>query len=162
MPGRVSNPTQLIHALRGRLEAVTLTVEENGAERRISGRLSPEDSTLGRKGVFVSGILFALRSTFRDVADIDFPEIEVHYVEDGSTGQASEIGAMDFLEQVDGKAVRSLQELADQLAAAEREQRPALLTLRRLDIAEEIGMSSIERTLQVEGLRWIGESQNRP
>jgi len=32
--------------------------------------------------------------------------------------------------------------------------------LRRLDIAEEIGMSSIERTLQVEGLRWIGESQN--
>ncbi|CAG0932503.1 MAG: trypsin-like serine protease [Rhodocyclaceae bacterium] len=162
MPGRVSNPTQLIHALRGRLETVTLTVEENGAERSISGRLSPADSTLNRNGVFVSGILFALRDTFREVADIAFPEIEVHYVEDGSTGQAIEIEAMDFLEQVDGRAVKSLQELSDLLATAVREQRPALLTLRRLDIAEEIGMSSIERTLQVEGLRWIGESQNRP
>lgn len=137
-------------------------MEENGAERRISGRLSPADSTLNRNGVFVSGILFALRDTFREVADIAFPEIEVHYVEDGSTGQAIEIEAIDFLEQVDGKPVKSLQELSDLLAAAAREKGPALLTLRRLDIAEDIGLSSIERTLQVEGLRWIGESQNRP
>jgi S1-C subfamily serine protease len=160
-PGRVTNPTQLIHALRGRLEQVTLTVEENGAERRISGRLSPTENILNRKGVFASGILFAPRDTLREVADIAFPEIEVHYVEDGSTGQAAEIEAMDFLEEVDGKAVGNLAELSDRLSAAAREKRPALLMLRRFDLAfgEVISISSIERRLDVEGLRWIGEGR---
>ena len=161
-PGRVTNPTQLIHALRGRLETVTLTVEENGAERRISGRLSPTENILNRKGVLASGILFASRDTLREVADIALPEIEVHYVEEGSTGQAAEIEAMDFLEEVDRKPVSNLAELADRLAAAASEKRPAMLMLRRFDLAGEVSMSSIERQLEVEGLRWIGEGQNRP
>jgi hypothetical protein len=72
-PGGVTNPTQLIHALRGRLETVALTVEENGAERRISGRLSPTENILNRKGVFASGVLFAPRETMREVADIARP-----------------------------------------------------------------------------------------
>lgn len=157
--GRVTNPTQLIHALRGRLETVTLTVEENGAERRISGRLSPAENILNRKGVFASGILFAPRDTLREVADIALPEIEVHYAEDGSTGQAAEIEAMDFLEEVDGKPVRNLTELAERLSAAAQEKRPAMLMLRRFDLAGEVSMSSIERRLDVEGLRWIGEGR---
>lgn len=161
--GRVTNPTQLIHALRGRLEKVTLTVEENGAERRISGRLSPTDNILKRKGVFVSGVLFAPRDTLHEIVDITLPKIEVHYVEEGSTGQAAEIEAMDFLEEVDGKAVGNLADLADRLAEAASEKRPAVLMLRRFDMAVgEIGMSSIERRLEVEGLRWIGEGQASP
>ena len=161
-PGGVTNPTQLIHALRGRLETVALTVEENGAERRISGRLSPTENILNRKGVFASGILFAPRETLRDVADITLPEIEVHYVEDGSTGEAADISATDFLEEVDGHRVSTITELEAYLAAGARDNRPVQLTLRRFDLAGVVSMSSIERRLDVEGLRWIGESQNRP
>ena len=155
--GRITNPTQLVHALRGRLDAATVVVEESGKEHRISGHLTPVKSVHNRQGVFASGILFADRNTLREVADIALPEIEVHYVEDGSSGQAAEIDAMDFLEEVDGQAVKGLPELADRLRVAEKENRPVLLTLRRFDIASEISMSSIERRLQIEGLRWLGE-----
>lgn len=158
-PGPVSNPTQLIHALRGRLETATLTVDENGTERRISGRLSPTAKVLERQGLFASGVLFAPRNTLREVADIGLPGIEVHFVEEGSTGQAGEIESMDFLEEVDGKPVETLTELANRLTAAASEKRPALLMLRRFDLAGEISMSSIERRLDVEGLRWIGEGR---
>ena len=161
-PGGVTNPTQLVHALRGRLETVALTVEENGAERRISGRLSPTENILNRKGVFASGILFAPRNTLRDVADIALPAIEVHYVEDGSTGEAADIAVTDFLEEVDGHRVSTITELEAYLAAGARDNRPVQLTLRRFDLAGVVSMSSIERRLDVEGLRWIGESQNRP
>ena len=161
-PGGVTNPTQLIHALRGRLETVALTVEENGAERRISGRLSPTENILNRKGVFASGILFAPRNTLRDVADIALPAIEVHYVEDGSTGEAADISVTDFLEEVDGHRVGTITELEAYLAAGARDNRPVQLTLRRFDLAGVVSMSSIERRLDVEGLRWIGDSQNRP
>ena len=161
-PGGVTNPTQLVHALRGRLETVALTVEENGAERRISGRLSPTENILNRKGVFASGILFAPRNTLRDVADIALPAIEVHYVEDGSTGEAADISATDFLEEVDGHRVSTITELEAYLAAGARDNRPVQLTLRRFDLAGVVSMSSIERRLDVEGLRWIGDSQNRP
>ena len=161
-PGGVTNPTQLVHALRGRLETVALTVEENGAERRISGRLSPTENILNRKGVFASGILFAPRNTLRDVADIALPAIEVHYVEDGSTGEAADIAVTDFLEEVDGHRVGTITELEAYLAAGARDNRPVQLTMRRFDLAGVVSMSSIERRLDVEGLRWIGESQNRP
>ncbi len=160
-PGRVTNPTQLIHALRGRLETVTLTVEENGAERRISGRLSPTENLLNRKGVFASGILFAPRNTLREVADIALPEIEVHYVEDGSTGQAAEISAVDFLERVDGYRVGSLAELEAYLAAGARDNRPVQLTLRRFDLDGGFGMSNIERELTVDKVQFIGEASAR-
>lgn len=158
---RIANPTQLVHALRGRLETATVVVEEDNKERRISGRLSPAENVMFRRGIFVSGILFATRDTLREVADIALPEIEVHYVEDGSTGQAAEIEAMDFLEEVDGKAVKELSELAALLENAEKEKRPALLTLRRFDLAGEIGMSSIERRLQIDGLHWVSERTGR-
>ncbi len=158
---RIANPTQLVHALRGRLETATVVVEEDNKERRISGRLSPAENVMLRRGIFVTGVLFATRDTLREVADIALPEIEVHYVEDGSTGQAAEIEAMDFLEEVDGKAVKELSELAALLENAEKEKRPALLTLRRFDLAGEIGMSSIERRLQIEGLHWVSESTGR-
>ncbi|MBK7135421.1 MAG: trypsin-like peptidase domain-containing protein [Rhodocyclales bacterium] len=157
VPGRITNPTQFVHAMRGRLDAATVTVEESGVEKRISGRLSPVENVLERQGVFASGILFANRETLREVSDISLPDIEVHYVEDGSTGQAAEIEPLDFLEQVDGHAVRTLSELSERLSVAQRENRPAMLTLRRFDIASEtIGMSSVERRLQIEDVEWIG------
>lgn len=155
---RIDNPTQLVHALRGRFKVATVVVEENSMERRISGHLSPSENILHRKGLFASGILFANRDTLREVADIALPEFEVHYVEDGSTGQSAEIEAMDFLEEVDGQAVKGLPELETLLRKAETENRSALLTLRRFDLSGEVSMSSIERRLQIEGLRWIGEA----
>ena len=158
---RIANPTQLVHALRGRLETATIVVEEGNKERRISGRLSPVENVLNRRGVFTSGVLFAARDTLREVADIALPEIEVHYVEDGSTGQAAEIEAMDFLEEVDGQAVKDLPELTTLLEKAEKENRPAMLTLRRFDLAGEISMSSIERRLQIDGVLWISEDKGK-
>ncbi len=160
-PGGVTNPTQLIHALRGRLETVALTVEENGAERRISGRLSPTENILNRKGVFASGILFAPREILHELADFVLPAIEVHYVEDGSTGQAAEIAAMDFLEEVDGNRVSTLDALEAYLAAGARDNRPVRLTLRRFDLYGGTGMSSIERELTVDKVRFIGEASAR-
>ena len=76
-------------------------------------------------------------------------------------GQAAEIAAIDFLEQVDGHRVSTLAELEAYLAAGARDNRPVRLTLRRFDLYGGTGMSSIERELTVDKVQFIGETSAR-
>ncbi|MBK6631444.1 MAG: hypothetical protein IPG33_10585 [Betaproteobacteria bacterium] len=110
---------------------------------------------------FVSGVLFALRDTFQRSGRHRLPEIEVPYVEDGSTGQAIEIEAMVFpgagRRQQGGEKPY---DLADHPQPAPRGSQAPCATHLAQATQEDIGMSSIEGgPCKVEGLRWIGESR---
>jgi S1-C subfamily serine protease len=111
---KIENETQLFHALRGRLDNVTLRIERDGKDVEIKGRLKPSPRALERTGTFVSGILFGPVG-MRDAAEVNVGKISVHYVEAGSQGQFSEIQRGDFLEEVDGAPVTNHEELFDVL-----------------------------------------------
>lgn len=152
---KIENETQLMHALRGRLDDVQLRVERDGNEIVVKGRLKPAARVLDRTGTFVSGILFGSVG-MQDAAEINIGKITVHYVEAGSQGQFSEIVRGDFLEEVDGVAVKTHQELYE-LLAKKKPGSEVTVKLRRIEGGRGMIFTYIERKLRVTRLELMSE-----
>jgi S1-C subfamily serine protease len=119
---RIDNDTQLVHALRGRLDNFRLNVVRGGKEIELAGRLPPAARVMERRGILVGGVLIS-ESRYRDGPDVGAPLLVVHHVEPGSPGQSAEIGPGDLLETVAGQPVRSLEELASAIAEQAKSRR---------------------------------------
>ena len=151
---RIDNDTQLVHALRGRLDGFRLNVVRGGKEIELAGRLPPAARVMERRGILVGGVLIS-ESRYRDGPDVGAPLLVVHHVEPGSPGQSAEIGPGDLIEAVAGRPVRSLEELASALAEQGKTRRVAPVVLRRLGGGQRAYFSFLERPMPLTGIQLV-------
>jgi S1-C subfamily serine protease len=113
----IENEGQLIHALRGALDDINLTVRRDGETVTLEGRLLPAQRVVERRGIVFAGILLA-PGGFRDQAMLGLGhDIMVHAVRPGTDGQGAAITYYDYLVSIDGIQVRSLEQAYETLAA---------------------------------------------
>ena len=152
--GMIENETQLLHALRGRLNGSSLRVVRNGQEALVSGTKLPMPRVLESRGVYASGVLFA-PIAIRDANEISARGLMVHYVESGSIGESQDIERSDLLESVDGVAVTDVDALYARLNEARKNSRRVTLTFKKLT-GGEIMFAYTQRNLLIADLRIIG------
>ena len=154
--GAIENETQLLHALRGKLDNSSVTVLRDGAEIVVSGRKVALPRVLEKRGVYVSGVLFApAAAAIRDAGEIGAAGLMVHHVESGSIGESQEIQRRDLLETLDGARVTDIDHFYSRLVEAHEAGRRVTLTFRRLG-AGEVLFTYTQRRLSVADLRVIG------
>jgi S1-C subfamily serine protease len=159
VPGEIHNEGQLVHALRGHLDPVGLEIVRDGKDVTVSGRLLPVGEVTARRGVYVSGVLFA-PAGFRDNEELRVEQpLIVHSVEHGSLGQSMQIQKWDVLVKVDGKPVQGLEDLHERVRAAKQADRSVTLVLRRWSGARDQVYDYVERTLAIEEFQLVGGNQ---
>jgi S1-C subfamily serine protease len=152
--GRIENETQLLDALRGRLEGARIVVTRAGQELVLEGARPPMERVLETRGVYASGVLFGL-VTVRDAPEIGARGLMVHFVESGSVGESREIEKADLLEAVDGTPAPDLETLRAMLHDAAQSGRRVTLTLKRFAGGDSL-FSYTQRTLPVSEPQMIG------
>ena len=155
--GVIENETQLLHALRGRLDNSSLRVVRGGKETIVSGAKLPMRRVLEKRGVYSSGVLFG-PITIRDALEISAQGLMVHHVEPGSIGEAQEIEKSDLLEAVDGVPVLEVDDLHARLSEARSKRRRVTLTFKKLAGGDTL-FNYTQRNLPVGELRIIGPQQ---
>lgn len=152
-PGALHNPTQLLHALRGQLDNISLTVNRDGSPMTLQGRLPPVPSVLQRHGLYLSGLLIAPPG-FRDESEANLGRLlAIHYVEDGSLASARGFEVWDLLKSVDGKPFHEVETLHAYLA---QKTRPVRVVIKRLSDANDKLYEYHEYELPVENLGMVG------
>ena len=157
VPGRIENETQLVHALRGRLQSASVRVQRNGGAVSLNGSKPPLPRVMDQRGVYASGVLFG-PITVRDAEEIGLKGFMVHHVEPGSIGQAQEVVRADVLEAIDGKTVTDLDALYGALRDAAHERRRVELTLKRL-VGGEFAFAYTQRRIFVRDLQLVADNQ---
>jgi len=150
---RIENDTQLVHALRGRLDGFTLEVLRAGQPVQVRGRLPAAPRVMERRGILVGGVLIA-ESRYRDSPDVGAPSLVVHHVEPGSPGQSAEFNPGDLVESVAGQPVRTLDELSQVLGDLGT-RRVVPVVLRRLGGGQRAYFSFLERPMVLVGVERI-------
>ena len=156
---KIENETQLLHALRGRLDASSIRVSRNGEEMVLNGSKTPMPNVLAQRGVYASGVLFG-PVTFRDADEIRVRGFMVHHVEAGSLGESQEVGKSDLLEAIDGEKIEDFDQLHKRLADAHAKNSRLQITFKRFSGGDSM-FSYIERSLAVRDLRVIGPAEAR-
>ena len=154
--GRIENETQLMHALRGRLQGSHIRILRDGVALDLNGSKAALPRVLERRGVYASGVLFG-PVMIRDAAEINVHGFMVHHVEPGSIGEAQEVARSDVLEALDGKSVTDLMDLHGRLREAAEARRRVELTFKRL-VGGEYAFVYAQRRLFVRDLRMVGEA----
>ncbi len=154
--GRIENETQLMHALRGRLQGSHIRILRDGVALDLNGSKAALPRVLERRGVYASGVLFG-PVVIRDAAEINVDGFMVHHVEPGSIGEAQEVARSDVLEALDGKPVTDLMDLHSRLREAAESRRRVELTFKRL-VGGEYAFVYAQRRLFVRDLRMVGEA----
>ena len=152
--GKIENETQLLHALRGRLDGARLVVLRSGQELAVEDRKPPMQRVLDTRGVYVSGVLFG-PVTIRDASEIGARGLMVHFVESGSVGESREIEKSDLLDAVDGAPVPDLETLLAVLREAALSGRRITITLKRFTGGDTL-FTYTQRTLPVSEPQMIG------
>ncbi len=158
---KIENEAQLVHALRGRLANVQLKVIRAGKEIVVSGRLRAASRVTERRGVYVSGILFA-PFQYRDSGELRRSlTLRVHHIERGSIASGLEIEEFDFLQSVNGKDIEDLDGLYESLASAQQNEKPVVVVLKRWHVGSGIMFEYVERELVISDLKFIGARKQR-
>ncbi len=157
--GKIENETQLLHALRGRLDASSIRVLRNGQEVILDGKKPAMPRVLAQRGVYVSGVLLG-PVMFRDADEIRARGFMVHHVEPGSIGESQEIEKSSLLDAIDGKKIEDFDQLLKHLTDAQSKGGKAQLTFKRLGGDATI-FSYTQRSLTVRDLRIVGHTSNQ-
>ncbi len=161
VPGEVHNEGQLVDALRGRLDRFALRVIREGQEITLSGKLNPVGRVMARRGVYVSGVLFA-PAGFRDEKELNVVRpLMVQHVDPGSLGESLDIKKWDLLLKVDGQPIRGLTDLHERVSAARKDERPVTLVFKRWSRKRNRVYDYIERTMVIEEFEFVGPAPNK-
>lgn len=154
-PGPITRESELIHALRGRLDRVTLRIERTGKELLVSGSLPPVKKLLDRKVVYASGVVFGLRTRF-DAAEVNLNKVVSCFIEEGSLGRSAGVQRGDAVDTIEGEPVQDLDQVYQLLDRARAAGRPASVVTKRVaGLAGGAFFSYREISLPVEELRWV-------
>ena len=135
----VRSEAALVDLLRGHLDDVVLTVQRDGTDVIVRGKWPAAPRVTERRALWVSGAMFGPVDPVLVTQLRSAPALMVHHVESGSDAEGAEIFGLDLLKSVDGKEVKSLDELellAQQAAAAKRPLELVLLRLASQDDPE--------------------------
>ena len=129
-PRRFASADELVLALRGRYGNVPLRVQRDGREITLPTALKPSLQHVGRKGLAISGVVFAPRLLSEVSSPDEAGVLIVHQVEPGSTGDLHQISYGLEVTSVDGQRVTSLGQLRALAEQAAQDQRELRLMLR--------------------------------
>jgi len=128
----IATESDLMDALRGNLNDVSLTVLRGGDEITVEGSWPAAAKVTERRGLWVSGALFAESEPLTTGLIGGTTTLMVHYVEPGSEAESAAINVIDLLVSANGQSVDSLQALETIAAVAAEEEQPIDLLLLRL------------------------------
>ena len=153
----VATESDLVDALRGHLDAVSLVVVRDGREVAVRGRWPAADKITERRGLWVSGALFAEAEPLTGGLIAGAPKLMIHYVSPGSEAEAAGLVAYDLLMSAQRAPVDSLASLLQLAQRAEAADRPLDLMLLRLasEMKEDLFVHQ-QRALSVTELRVVG------
>lgn len=135
----IATHTDLVDALRGHLDELTLRVRRDGEEVTIHGRWPAAPMITERQGLWISGALFAESDALTTGLFAGVADLMVHHVEPGSEAEAHAISPIDLLISVDGTPVHSLAALEALAREAARADRTLSLLLMRISaVGDEI------------------------
>ena len=151
---QIVNEAQLIHAIRGRLGDIKLTLRREGKERTIRGRLEPQPLITERVGVLVSGLLIGPR-VYRDGAVLNADNgFVIHDVEPGSVGESLGFKAWDVV-AIDGKRHVDIHKVYEYFAKKKRDTEKFVITIVRFSQEHNQWISYMKRKLDFDGLSLI-------
>jgi len=153
----IHTESDLMDALRGHLDAVSLVVMRDGKEVAVQGRWPAAGKVIERRGLWVSGALFAEAEPLTGGLIAGAPNLMIHYVEPGSEAEAAGVAAFDLLMSAQGAPMDSLASLLKLAQRAASDDRPMELMLLRLasEMKEDLFVHQ-QRTLSVTELQAVG------
>lgn len=152
-PTPIKNATQLVDALRGRLDDATLTVVRDGKAEFVKSTLKPTPPLTQRRGLYFSGVLIA-PAGFRDEPEANLGKIlSVHYVADGSQASAQGFQMWDMIKTVDGKPFHEIDPL---YAYLNQRNRPVQIVVKRLTESNDKLYEYHQFELPIENVAIIG------
>jgi S1-C subfamily serine protease len=129
----------------------------DGKEVALQGHWPAADKVIERRGVWVSGALFAEAEPLTGGLIAGAPKLMIHYVSPGSEAEAAGLVAFDLLMRVERTAVDSLDALLELAKRAAATDHPLGLVLLRLasEMKEDLFVHQ-QRTLSVTELETVG------
>jgi S1-C subfamily serine protease len=110
-----------------------------------------------RKGLWISGALYADADVFTAGLLAGEPALMVHHVEPGSEAESSGLQAVDLLTAAGGQPVRSLAELEAAARRAAVARQPLELMFLRLTSEEQSALFAYQhRYLDASEIEWVG------
>ncbi len=153
----VPTETDLVDAMRGRLNDVTLRVLRNGHEMDLHGRWPPAAHLTERTGAWISGALFGEAETLTSGLIEGAPALMVHHVSPGSDAESSGLQAYDLLLTADGAPVDSVAAFLQRARDDRASGRPLQLMLLRLTSeSQDVLFTHQLRLLTVDDLQLVG------
>jgi serine protease DegQ len=153
----VATETDLVDALRGHLDEVSLRVQRDGKQVNVKGRWPPAPAITARSGVWISGALIAEAEPLTNGLIVGTPALMVHYVSPGSDAESAGLMLYDLILSAGGATVDSAAAFL-KLARADRAAgRPMdLMLLRLASEAQGVLFSHQRRLLPVEEAELVG------
>ena len=153
----IATESDLVDALRGRLDAVNLVVLRDGKELAVTGRWPAAGRITARTGLWISGALFAEAEPLTGGLIAGSPALMVHYVSPGSEAESAGVVAYDLLMTAQRAPVESLGALRQLAKQAEAADQPLDLMLLRLasEMKEDLFVHQ-QRSLPVTELQAVG------
>jgi len=153
----IATQSDLMDALRGQTGPVTLRIERDGKGMDIQGSWPTAPMVTERRGLSISGALFAEAEPLTRGLVAGPPTLMVHFVDPGSEAESAGILAYDMLVSADHSPVDSLETLLQRAHAAAAADRPLELVLLQLtsEVHEELFIHQ-RRLLPVEEPHIIG------
>ncbi len=157
-PGTVQNETQLIHALRGRLDEFVLHIERDGKESVVPGKWQATPKVMQRRGVHFSGLVLGVRD-YADLKDSGFGRVFIVHIERASLAESLDLEFRQTIETIDGAPIATLDDAHTKLKEAFDAKRRAKLVLKRL-VGRGSGIFGyVEREMPVRNLMWLEDKK---
>jgi S1-C subfamily serine protease len=153
----IATESDLMDALRGHLDAVSLVVVRDGKEIAVRGRWPAAGKVTERRGLWVSGALFAEAEFLTGGLIEGAPNLMIHYVSPGSEAEAAGLAVYDLLMSAQRAPVDSLASLRHLSERAGADDRPIELMLLRLtsEMKDDLFIYQ-QRTLSITELQTVG------
>ena len=153
----LATSTDLVDALRGRTDAVTLRVRRDGRDVDVTGRWPPADKVSARRGLWISGALIADAEPLTAGLIAGSPALMVHHVDPGSEAESAGLQAYDLLMSAQRRPVDSLATLLQRAQEARAADVPLELMLLRLGSeTQDVFFVHQRRELPVDELEEVG------
>ena len=153
----LATETDLMDALRGNLEAVTLRVLRDGKPLELRGRWPAAPKITGRRGVWISGALIAEAEPLTSGLVAGTPALMIHHVTPGSEAESAGLKTYDLLMSAERSPVDSLATLLQRARQVRADDEPLELVLLRLTSEMQDTLFLHERRLlPIDELQEIG------
>jgi len=146
--------SDLLIDLRGRYGKTPLRVQRGDRELLVEANLMPSIQYLDRRGLRISGVVFAPRLMYEVSSTDEAGVLLVHHIEPGSQGELRSIEYGQEVVSVNGKALSSLSQLAQIAEQAQKAGQGLRLILRRMVEDDYVSASYQVRDLPVDDIAW--------